>query len=129
MSIEEKIIKCPHCASINLYMTIVCTVCGKPIGRKFDEDKTVYWFLPWSAIEAIARVMMFGAKKYAVNNWQQIDDPKRYINALYRHLNAWCEGEKNDKDSGFSHLWHVGCNALFIIWMELKGKLNCTTEE
>jgi len=94
-------------------------------GKKFDQGKTWFWFLPWEAIDAIARVMMHGADKYEVNNWKYVKPPIRYVDALYRHLNLWCSGEKVDKDSGLPHLAHVGCNAIFIIWLELKGILKC----
>ena len=98
-------------------------------GMKFDAGKTQWTLLPWEAVEKIVVIMMFGAKKYAPNNWKKVEPPIRYIDACYRHLNAWCNGEQNDKETGYSHLWHAGCNIVFAIWLELKGKLVCPKGE
>jgi hypothetical protein len=77
--------------------------------------------LPFEALEEIARVLTYGAKKYAPNNWQKVPDAKeRYEAALLRHFSAHKRGEKNDPESGLSHLAHVGCNALFLIWLQDK---------
>ncbi|KKL55649.1 hypothetical protein LCGC14_2253250, partial [marine sediment metagenome] len=42
----------------------------------------------------------------------------RFFAAGMRHLIAWKKGEEFDKDSGFTHLAHVGCNILFMMWIE-----------
>ena len=116
-------VKCPECDADNPYEVTICQSCKAPLGRKFDEGKTEWTLFPFEAAECIVKVMMFGAKKYARNNWQHVKPPIRYIDAAYRHLNAWVAGEKNDKETKFSHLWHAGCCILFAIWLELKGKL------
>ena len=36
---------------------------------------------------------------------------------LKRHLDAFMEGEDNDKESLLSHIGHIQCNALFLSWM------------
>lgn len=117
-------IKCPHCGFLNPYLnTIVCEKCGKPLGRKYDEDKTDWSLFPWEAGAAIVRIMMFGAKKYARGNWKHIDNGVRYISAAIRHIAAWLGGEAKDSETGYSHLWHAGCCLVFAIWLEIKGKL------
>jgi len=123
-----KTIICPHCKKKIRYTSIVCPHCNKPIGRKFDDNKIQWSLLPWAAIEKIVLIMMFGAKKYAPNNWQLVQPPIRYIDACIRHITAWLNGEQNDKETGYSHLWHAGCNIIFAIYLELKGKLICPTK-
>ena len=121
-------ITCPHCKETNAYSKTICDCCAKPIGRKFDEGKIQWTLFPWEAAEKIVIILMHGAKKYAPNNWKHVEPPMRYIDACYRHLNAWCSGEACDKDTGHSHLWHAGCNIVFAIWLEMKGKLVCPKE-
>jgi hypothetical protein len=122
---DNKFIICPECKHPNDYANTKCAYCDKPIGRKFDEGKTQWSLLPTEAIEAIAKIMMFGAKKYAPGNWKNVEPPMRYIDACYRHLDAWLRGERNDSETGNSHLWHAGCCLVFCIWLEMKGKLQC----
>ena len=129
MSKAIKTIVCPHCTTCNSYDAMLCKQCLKPIGRKFDEGKIVWSLLPWEAIEKIVLIMMFGANKYATNNWKHVEPPMRYIDATMRHLTAWLNGERDDKETKYSHLWHAGCNIVFAIWLELKGKLVCPKED
>ena len=125
----EKTVKCPECNAHNLYNVTTCHHCKKPLGRKFDEGKPEWSLFPFEAGACIVKVMMFGAKKYARDNWKHVKPPMRYIDACYRHLGAWSDGEKNDKETGFSHLWHAGCCIIFAIWLELKGKLTNETRD
>ena len=43
---------------------------------------------------------------------------KRYRDALYRHWLAYLSGEIYDAESGLPHLWHLACNAAFLIDLE-----------
>ncbi len=92
-------------------------------GGKSDGGKLKWTLLPWCALSEIVEVLMFGANKYGPSNWQLVE-PERYKEALTRHWVAYLEGEKSDPDTGKSHLAHIGCNVLFLLWMELKGKIN-----
>lgn len=120
---QFKLLNAPECLTINPYHHTTCHHCNKPLGRKFDEGKTMWHILPFAAIECIVKVMMFGMKKYTLNNWQHVKPPVRYLDAAIRHIHAWFDGEKCDKETGFSHLSHAGCCIVFAIWLELKGKL------
>jgi hypothetical protein len=59
------------------------------------------------------------AKKYAPNGWQQVE-PDRYVSALLRHSLQVAAGEAFDKETGLSHLAHIGCNAMFL-WYVAEG--------
>ena len=92
------------------------------IGRKDDLGKLRYDLLPPNALREVAKVLTHGAAKYAPYNWQVVDDAKaRYTAALMRHFEAWRDGETFDLDSHLPHLAHTACNALFLLWFELKG--------
>lgn len=82
---------------------------------KFDKDKLRYGLIPPQATKAIAQVLTYGAKKYKPNNWK-LGEPERYIDALYRHLEAWRAGEELDPESGLSHLAHAITNISFLLY-------------
>lgn len=93
----------------------------KPIGDtalKFDAGKVPFELLPAPALEAIAEVLAFGAKKYASWNWAKGFAWSRLLGATMRHLFAWARGEDRDPESGLSHLAHAGCCILFLITHE-----------
>ncbi len=94
-------------------------------GLKYDTGKPRMWLLPFIALVEIARVLTFGAEKYAANSWQTVENGvERYINALLRHVAAINDGEIYDPESGLLHWSHVGCNALFLIWLTIKKENN-----
>ena len=85
---------------------------------KADQGKPRPSLCPVSLIEAVTAVRMFGLQKYHdPDNWKQVE-PERYRDALYRHWLAYLKGEKYDQESGLPHLWHLACNAAFLIEME-----------
>lgn len=87
-----------------------------PEGRKDDDAKPRYGLLPWRALRPVVQVLMAGAAHYGDHNWQRVRPfEERYREALLRHVAAYAEGERVDKDSGLPTLAHVACNALFLI--------------
>lgn len=69
------------------------------------------------ALEQIANVLAFGAKKYAKHNWRKGLEYSRLLDAALRHLLAFADGEDNDPESGLSHIAHAGCCVMFLLWM------------
>lgn len=96
--------------------------CIEVVGEflKFDTSKLRYDLIPPSAMKALAKVLTYGAKKYKPNNWQTVDDTERYVGALYRHLEAWRQGEINDTESGCTHLEHALTNLAFLIELDAR---------
>lgn len=94
-----------------------------PVGRKFDMGKTRWGLMPSLCLEKIAEVFTYGAAKYGDNNWKDVEK-SRYVDALFRHLHAWMQGEREDKESGLHHLAHAGANILFLLWKEKWGDAN-----
>lgn len=99
-------------------------------GIKHDGEKIRMDLLPFEALEAVAEVLTFGARKYSDNGWQTIENgDARYRAAMLRHLAARERGEARDAESGLLHAAHVATNALFILWFELqKEKENGLTK-
>jgi hypothetical protein len=91
-------------------------------GVKFDNGKARYDLLPPEGAEGVAKVLAFGAQKYAARNWEQGMDWSRPFSACMRHLWAWWRGEKNDPDSGLPHLFHAATNIFFLIAYEARGR-------
>lgn len=90
-------------------------------GVKHDGGKTRYELLPPEALEGIAQVLTFGAGKYGDRNWEAGMKWSRVYGACMRHLWAWWRGEKEDAETGRSHLWHAGCCIAFLIAYEQRS--------
>lgn len=88
------------------------------IAYRFDSGKTDWSLMPWEAVEEINKVLEFGAKKYSSQNWRVGSGFSwtRVLSSLFRHTFAWARGEDLDPESGLSHLSHMGCNVIFLIY-------------
>jgi hypothetical protein len=89
-------------------------------GRKLDNDKLRYDLYPVDAYEGCTKVLTFGAKKYAPNNWKLVNPKSRYYAALIRHLNAQIRHEEEggtglalDEETNLPHLDHAQCCLIF----------------
>lgn len=84
-------------------------------GRKYDSGKDDYSLIPPKALAGLVRVLTFGARKYARDNWRFVPDRRtRYFSAAMRHMWAWFRGEKNDPETGENHLHHAACCISFL---------------
>lgn len=100
-------------------------------GRKDDHGKDRFELLPPEPLFGIARVLTFGARKYADRNWELGMAWGRPFGAMMRHMWAWWGGAgpttrsfllgELDDETGFSHLWHAGCCLFFLIAYEERG--------
>ncbi len=89
---------------------------------KFDDDKPMMHLVPLISVEAVAKVMTFGAKKYAPNGWKSVPNAvDRYNSAMLRHMVAIQKGETIDPDSGLPHIDHIACNAMFLSYFHNNG--------
>lgn len=106
-------------------MTVKCDTEEKKPGMKFDNDKLDYTLVPWVGVEEITKVLEFGAKKYARDNWKYVENADtRYLAAAFRHLIQYNEGELKDRETGLSHLAHAGCCILFLLSLEKANESN-----
>lgn len=88
---------------------------------KHDSEKPRYDLLPPVAIDLMAQVLTFGAKKYKPEGWRTVENAiPRYQAALLRHSFAMLRGEVLDPESGLPHAAHAMCCAAFIT--ELQGE-------
>jgi len=86
-------------------------------GTKLDSGKPRMDLIPMKAMEEVASVLTFGAKKYDAWNWSKGINYSRLNGAALRHLTAFMEGENIDPETGISHIAHAACNMLFLLDM------------
>ncbi len=84
-------------------------------GKKLDTGKTRYELISPYALDQMARVLTFGARKYEPRNWEQGVAWGREFAGIMRHLWAFWGGEDNDKETGLSHLAHASCLLMFLL--------------
>lgn len=82
-------------------------------GMKHDTGKEPLSLLSRVWLLGVARVMGFGAIKYAAHNWRSGLERSRLISAAMRHIIAYNEGEDQDPETGLSHLDHASCCLMF----------------
>lgn len=83
---------------------------------KSDGGKPRPSLVPPALIRGVDAIREYGCKKYTdPNNWRRVE-PQRYWDALLRHgLAAWDNWKAVDPESGMPHLWHIACNAGFLM--------------
>lgn len=72
----------------------------------------------WRALAPLARVMHWANTEggYVRDSWRDVP-PEEYRAALARHFFKWLDDPSaRDEKSGFSHLAHLGCCVLFLLW-------------
>jgi len=95
-------------------------------GVKADKGKRQWWFLGniIEPIQEVIDILEYGNTKYPADdgaNWRLVPEAKkRYTSALYRHLTQWQLGERNDEETGKSHLAHAITNLCFLLWFEIQ---------
>ena len=89
---------------------------------KYDKNKLRYGLIPPIALKSLAEVFTYGANKYEDNNWKLNNNKDRIIDALYRHLEAYRNGEINDQESNLNHLSHAMVNIVFLLYMDSKNE-------
>jgi hypothetical protein len=91
-------------------------------GLKYDDNKPRVELLSSVALLEIAKVLTFGAKKYATHNWRKGISWSIVLGAALRHLLAFLGGENKDQESGISHLAHAACCLMFLLEYETTHK-------
>lgn len=91
----------------------------EPLGLRYNTGKPVLSLMMEAreALEGGARVLEFGANKYARGNWHKGMEHTQLADCLLRHLVAYLNGEESDPESGQLHVDHVLVNALMLSQM------------
>jgi len=120
-------------------------------GLRFNTGKLKWSLVSWRALGPMVQVLMYGAHKYTTfkrddgstvtgaqiskedskglevvtsgaNNWKGGLKYTEVCESMQRHMNAFIEGEDDDKESKLSHVGHILCNAMFLSYMVLFRK-------
>ncbi len=86
----------------------------KETALRYNEGKAQWSLVHFKSLLPMVKVMEFGAKKYAPDNWKKGMDRRRLLESAQRHLAALMDGEDIDPETGLSHMGHVMCNAMFF---------------
>lgn len=81
---------------------------------KADANKPPTHLLSNIAAKRTARVMGFGAQKYAEHNWRKGMKWSRLLRAARDHISDFIDGEDLDPESGLCHLDHAACCIMFL---------------
>lgn len=87
---------------------------------KHDAGKPRMDLLDPYAIRELAKVLEFGARKYAPWNWTKGMEYSRLMGAALRHMMAFQEGEDLDPESGLPHVAHAMCCLMFLLGMTVR---------
>lgn len=88
---------------------------SEPTGKKYDTGKPRMGLISDYALFQEARVMEFGARKYADNNWRGGLKWSRLVDAALRHIHSFNCGEDLDPETGLHHLAHARCCLAFLL--------------
>lgn len=94
----------------------------KTPAKKFDDGKPPLALISWPAVWEEAKVLAFGAKKYAAWNWENGLPHSRTLGAALRHITAYLSGETYDSETGINHLAHARCELMFALTFDLQGR-------
>ena len=81
---------------------------------RFNDGKPKYSLLDLTCLEPGVKVLEFGAKKYARDNYKKGLVLSEILDSMMRHIAAIQRGEFIDPESGLEHIGHIQCNALFL---------------
>jgi len=84
---------------------------------KRDEGKVRVELLPAGPLIELAEVFTYGANKYRAWSWMTLPAERQYASAL-RHLLAWRSGERDDPESGKTHLAHAATNIMMMMVLD-----------
>lgn len=92
-------------------------------GQKNDrkDGKLMWELLPLREMEEVVRVYTEGAKKYAPNSWQNLENgAERYRAALLRHMVEYMKGNDYDEETGLLHCAQIAWNGIAMLHFQMK---------
>jgi hypothetical protein len=84
---------------------------------RYNQGKVQWSLVDYKSIEPMVRVLEYGCKKYAKDNWKKGMPASQIIESMLRHTFKLLEGELVDPESGIEHVGHIQCNAMFLAYV------------
>ena len=88
-----------------------------PQALRYNQGNGECSSVDFKSLEPMVRVLEYGGKKYARNNWRKGMPATQIIESMLRHTYKLLEGELVDPESGIEHIGHIQCNALFLSYV------------
>jgi len=92
--------------------------------RKADTGKPRYHLIMKDfadQMNELSVIATIGAEKYGDQSWMLSTKPIAYLDAAYRHLAKYNQGQILDEETNQSHLLHVCWNILALDWFTKRG--------
>jgi len=104
---------------------------GGVAGVKYDSEKPRMDLLPPRALVEVAKVLSFGASKYAPGNWKRVSDLQaRYTAAALRHIaDHMIDQNAVDEESHIDTLAHAICCLMFKLEDKLEKDQGTSTRK
>jgi hypothetical protein len=83
---------------------------------RYNQGKLKWSLVDFKSIEPLVQVLMFGAEKYAPENWKNKMDLNEILDSAQRHLASMMDGELFDPESKEFHAGHIFCNMMFWVY-------------
>lgn len=90
------------------------------VGVKYDVGKVPLDLISTYAMEEVAKVLDFGARKYDRYNWAKGMNYSRVLAAAKRHMAAWENRIDIDEEAGTNHLANAMVNLMFLLDYQLR---------
>lgn len=109
----QNLIKLPNILQEYMHKVAMEVTIEKNQGLRYNENKLKWSLVHFGSLEPMVRVLMFGAKKYAPENWKKGLDKKEILESIMRHVAELMDGKELDDESGLPIMGHIQCNAMF----------------
>ena len=84
--------------------------------KTFDDGKAPLSQIPWAAVDAMAKVQLYGQHKYGdFNNYRKGMEVSRNLSCAIRHIRDYMNNHDLDKESGQNPLAHAMCRIAFVL--------------
>lgn len=80
---------------------------------RFNNGKLQWTLMDFPSFEPMIKVLMYGAHKYARDNWKKGSSKTEILDSLLRHVAELTQGNLMDDESKLEHIGHLMCNAMF----------------
>lgn len=81
---------------------------------RYNNGKPKLSMVDLNCLEPCARVLEYGANKYARDNWKKGMNLTSILDSLMRHVADLQAGKTIDEESQQLIIGHIQCNALFL---------------
>ena len=89
---------------------------------RYNQGKPKWSLVHFKSLEPMVRVLMYGADKYAPDNWKKGLDRKEILDSMQRHLAQLIDGQEIDEESNLHHIGHIMCNCLFYSYFNVMNE-------